>query len=75
MDAQNQVAMGSMAQINTAAAGNLYTNNTNVNMQGYQQMPQQGYPQQPQMGTKQCPQCGAMLDAGEMFCGECGFKF
>ena len=75
MDAQNQVAMGSMAQINTAAAGNLYTNNTNVNMQGYQPIPQQGYPQQPQMGTKQCPQCGAMLDAGEMFCGECGFKF
>ena len=38
MDSQNQVAMGSMAQINTAAAGNLYTNNTNINMQ-----PQQGY--------------------------------
>ena len=56
MDSQNQVAMGSMAQINTAAAGNLYTNNTNINMQpqqGYQQMPQQGYQQMPQQGFLQ----------------------
>lgn len=87
MDSQNQVAMGSMAQINTAAAGNLYTNNTNINMQpqqSYQQMPQQGfqqqeYPQQPmdqqQMGGKQCPQCGAVVEADAMFCGECRFQF
>lgn len=87
MDSQNQVAMGSMAQINTAAAGNLYTNNTNINMQpqqGYQQMPQQGfqqqeYPQQPmnqpQMGVKQCPQCGTIVEADAMFCGECAFRF
>ena len=87
MDSQNQVAMGSMAQINTAAAGNLYTNNTNINMQpqqGYQQMPQQGfqqqeYPQQPmdqqQMGGKQCPQCGQVLDADAMFCDNCCFSF
>jgi hypothetical protein len=56
MDLQNQVAMGSMAQINTAAAGNLYTNNTNINMQpqqGYQQMPQQSYQQMPQQGFQQ----------------------
>ncbi|MBQ5642926.1 MAG: zinc-ribbon domain-containing protein [Bacteroidaceae bacterium] len=61
MDSQNQVAMGSMAQINTAAAGNLYTNNTNINMQpqqGYQQMPQQGYQQMPQQGYQQMPQQG-----------------
>lgn len=87
MDSQNQVAMGSMAQINIAAAGNLYTNNTNINMQpqqGYQQMPQQGflqqeYPQQPmnqpQMGVKQCPQCGTIVEADAMFCGECAFRF
>ena len=87
MDSQNQVAMGSMAQINTAAAGNLYTNNTNINMQpqqGYQQMPQQGvqqqeYPQLPmdqqQMGGKQCPQCGQVLDADAMFCDNCRFSF
>ena len=59
MDSQNQVAMGSMAQINTAAAGNLYTNNTNINMQpqqGYQQMPQQGYQQMPQQGYQQYAQ-------------------
>jgi hypothetical protein len=51
--------MGSMAQINTAAAGNLYTNNTNINMQpqqGYQQMPQQGYQQMPQQGYQQYAQ-------------------
>lgn len=58
MDAQNQVAMGSMAQINTAAAGNLYTNNSNINVQGYQQQPQQGYQQQPQQGYQQQPQQG-----------------
>ena len=59
MDSQNQVAMGSMAQINTAAAGNLYTNNTNINMQpqqSYQQMPQQGYQQMPQQGYQQYAQ-------------------
>lgn len=70
MDAQNQVAMGSMAQINTAAAGNLYTNSTNINMQ----QPQQPMGR-PQMGVKQCPQCGAVVDADAMFCGECGFRF
>jgi hypothetical protein len=70
MDAQNQVAMGSMAQINTAAAGNLYTNSTNINMQ----QPQQPM-NQPQMGVKQCPQCGAVVEADAMFCGECGFRF
>ncbi len=85
MDAQNQVAMGSMAQINTAAAGNLYTNNTNVNVQqpqGYSQQvyeQPQGFPQQPesqpQAAMKQCPQCGTALEADAMFCGECGFRF
>lgn len=85
MDAQNQVAMGSMAQINTAAAGNLYTNNTNVNVQqpqGYSQQvyeQSQGFPQQPesqpQIAMKQCPQCGEALEADAMFCGECGFRF
>lgn len=69
MDSQNQVAMGSMAQINTAAAGNLYTNNTNINMQ-----PQQPIGQ-PQMGVKQCPQCGTIVEADAMFCGECAFRF
>ena len=85
MDAQNQVAMGSMAQINTAAAGNLYTNNTNFNVQqpqGYSQQvyqQSQGYPQQteiqPQIAMKQCPRCGATLEADAMFCGECRFRF
>lgn len=81
MDAQNQVAMGSMAQINTAAAGNLYTNNTNINMQPQQQFQQQDYQQpmqdfqQMQTGMKHCPQCGVELDADAMFCGECGFRF
>ena len=70
MDAQNQVAMGSMAQINTAAAGNLYTNSTNINMQ----QPQQPMGQ-PQMGVKQCPLCGAVVEADAMFCGECRFRF
>ena len=82
MDAQNQVAMGSMAQINTAAAGNLYTNNTNINMpqQGYQQMPQQGFQQPmqqpmqqaPAFATKFCPNCGSENAASEAFCGNCG---
>lgn len=70
MDAQNQVAMGSMAQINTAAAGNLYTNNTNVNVQQPQGFPQQPE-SQPQVAMKQCPKCGEALEADAMFCGEC----
>ena len=81
MDAQNQVAMGSMAQINTAAAGNLYTNSTNINMQPQQHFQQQDYQQpaqglqQMQTGIKRCPQCGIELDEDAMFCGECGFRF
>ena len=81
MDAQNQVAMGSMAQINTAAAGNLYTSSTNINMQPQQHSRQQDYQQpahglqQMQMGIKRCPQCGIELDEDAMFCGECGFRF
>ena len=74
MDAQNQVAMGSMVQINTAAAGNLYTNNTNVNVQQLQGFPQQPE-SQPQVAMKQCPKSGEALDADAMFCGECGFQF
>ena len=79
MDANNQLAMGSMAGINTAAASNLYTQNTNTNVniqqpQGYQQ--QQGY-QQPiaQPVGKTCPQCGAPVELEAMFCGECGYRF
>lgn len=59
MDAQNQVAMGSMAQVNTAAASNIYTNNSNINMQGYPQQPQQPqqqWSQQPQQQWSQQPQ-------------------
>lgn len=74
MDAQNQVAMGSMVQINTAAVGNLYTNNTNVNVQQLQGFPQQPE-SQPQVAMKQCPKCGEALETDAMFCGECGFQF
>ena len=85
MDSQNQVAMGSMAQINTAAAGNLYTNNTNINMQpqqSYQQYAQQPVQQPIQQQPVQqaapagkfCPSCGTQNPADEMFCGECGSK-
>ena len=56
MDAQNQVAMGSMAQVNTAAASNIYTNNSNINMQGYPQQPQQQWSQQPQQPQQQWSQ-------------------
>ena len=78
MDSQNQVAMGSMAQINTAAAGNLYTNNTNINMQpqqGYQQMPQQGYQQMPQQGFQQQEYPQQPMDQQQMGgkqCPQCG---
>ena len=78
MDSQNQVAMGSMAQINTAAAGNLYTNNTNINMQpqqGYQQMPQQGYQQMPQQGFQQQEYPQLPMDQQQMGgkqCPQCG---
>ena len=77
MDSQNQVAMGSMAQINTAAAGNLYTNNTNINMQpqqGYQQMPQQGYQQYAQQPVQQPIQQQPVQQAAPAgkFCPSCG---
>ena len=74
MDAQNQVAMGSMAQINTAAAGNLYTQSTNTNVNIQQP---QGYASQ-QYGHsagKTCPQCGSPVEMDGMFCGECGYRF
>jgi hypothetical protein len=88
MDAQNQVAMGGMAQVNAAAASNIYTNNSNINMQGYPQQPQQPQqqwqqPQQPQMPQQQdapqqaanvCPRCGAPLSEGAGFCVECGLQ-
>jgi hypothetical protein len=74
-----------MAQINTAAAGNLYTNNTNINMQpqqSYQQYAQQPVQQPIQQQPVQqaapagkfCPSCGTQNPADEMFCGECGSK-
>ena len=77
MDSQNQVAMGSMAQINTAAAGNLYTNNTNINMQpqqSYQQMPQQGYQQYAQQPVQQPIQQQPVQQAAPAgkFCPSCG---
>lgn len=65
-DHYNQMAMGSMAQINTAVAGNVHTQNTNanINYQGYPQQqfqqqqgyPQQGFQQQPQGWNQQMPQ-------------------
>ena len=85
MDANNQLAMGSMAGISTAVAGNVYTQNTNTNVnfqgnQGYQQP--QSYQQsqgnqQPisQPAGKVCPQCGAPVEMDAMFCGECGYRF
>ncbi|MBR5892229.1 MAG: zinc-ribbon domain-containing protein [Bacteroidaceae bacterium] len=64
MDANNQIAMGSMAQINAAAAGNLYTNNSNINIQ------QQGV-QQP--ATAVCPNCNAPIEKDAVFCTNCGY--
>ena len=60
-DNYNQMAMGSMAQINTAVAGNVHTQNTNanINYQGYPQQQfqqQQGYPQQQQFQQQQFQQ-------------------
>lgn len=57
-DHYNQMAMGSMAQINTAVAGNVHTQNTNanINYQGYPQQQfqqQQAYPQQQQFQQQQ----------------------
>ena len=64
MDANNQITMGSMAQINAAAAGNLYTNNSNINIQ------QQGV-QQP--ATAVCPNCNAPIEKDAVFCTNCGY--
>ena len=76
MDVNTQMAMGNMSQIGTAAASNLYTQNTNTNVniqqpQGYQQM------QQPQAAPagKVCPRCQTPVDAEDIFCGECGYDF
>ena len=77
MDMNTQMAMGNMSQIGTAAASNLYTQNTNTNVniqqpQGYQQM------QQPQAAApmgKVCPRCQTPVDAEDIFCGECGYDF
>ena len=79
IDANNEVALGNMAQIGQAAAGNLYTNNTNIN---YQQTSPQGNNQpmlqsvqpQPSPAGKVCPVCGSMNPADELFCGDCGCK-
>ena len=76
--AQDQ-AFGAMGGVATAAAGNLYTNNTNVNVQQPVQSQQnvqpqafESAPQQPEVRI--CPACGAEVPEDEMFCGECGQK-
>lgn len=71
LDANTAAAMNNMSQIGTAAASNLYTQNTNVNLQHMQNIPQQ--PQTP--SVKVCPRCNTTLNAEEVFCGECGFDF
>jgi ribosomal protein S27AE len=67
MDANNQLAMGSLSQVTTAAAGNLYTNNTNISVH------KSG--NSAQFNSKSCPNCGSQLAVEDVFCGECGYSF
>ena len=71
LDANTSAAMNNMSQIGTAAAGNLYTQNTNVNLQHMPNYPQQ----QNTPSVKVCPRCNTAMSIEEVFCGECGFDF
>ena len=70
MDANNQMTMDSMAKVNAAAAGNIYTQNTNANINI--QQPEGVTTQFSTIQSKQCPSCGEINDADENFCGNCG---
>jgi hypothetical protein len=71
LDANTAAAMNNMSQIGAAAASNLYTQNTNVNLQHIPNFPQQ----QNIPSVKVCPRCNTALSVDEVFCGECGFDF
>jgi hypothetical protein len=71
LDANTAAAMNNMSQIGAAAASNLYTQNTNVNLQHMPNFPQQ----QNAPSVKVCPRCKTAMSVEEVFCGECGFDF
>lgn len=71
LDANTAAAMNNMSQIGAAAASNLYTQNTNVNLQHIPNFPQQ----QNTPSVKVCPRCKTTLSVEEVFCNECGFDF
>lgn len=71
LDANTAAAMNNMSQIGAAAASNLYTQNTNVNLQHMPNFPQQ----QNAPSVKVCPRCYTAMSVEEVFCGECGFDF
>jgi hypothetical protein len=71
LDANTAAAMNNMSQIGAAAASNLYTQNTNVNLQHMPNFPQQ----QNAPSVKVCPRCNTAMSVEEVFCGECGFDF
>jgi hypothetical protein len=71
LDANTAAAMNNMSQIGAAAASNLYTQNTNVNLQHMPNFPQQ----QNTPSVKVCPRCNTAMSVEEVFCGECGFDF
>lgn len=72
MDTNSQLAMDSMAKVNAAAAGNLYTQNTNANINI--QQPEEITTQFSTIQGRHCPSCGTIISADENFCGECGCR-